>query len=238
MFTNREDILDITRTEALGKSDHVTLLVDLALRTPPEQKKERPNYNKADYTQMRTFLEEIDWEVELKEKTLHQPWQIFINKISEAKTLFVPQTKPGKTQRKKWLDGDTLKAVRKKHQVYRKWLHTQSGNDYVEYAKARNKAAKACKKAKISMEATVAKQVQGNPKSFWSYVKSKTSTRTGISELRSEEGSTAKNKDKAQVLNNFFQSVFTCEPEGNLPPPASFKISYAQKVKDHLHTNS
>ena len=26
------------------------------------------------------------------------------------------------------------------------------------------------------------------------------------------------------MLNNFFQSVFTCEPEGNLPPPPSFKI--------------
>ena len=52
VFTNREDILDITRTGALGKSDHVTLLVDLALRTPPEQEKQRPSYNKADYTQI------------------------------------------------------------------------------------------------------------------------------------------------------------------------------------------
>ena len=88
--------------------------------------------------------------------------------------------------------------MRKKHQVYRRWLHTQSGNDYVEYAKARNKASKACKKAKISMEATVAKQAKGNPKSFWSYVKSKTSTRTGIAELRSEDGSTTKTKTKTR----------------------------------------
>ena len=137
--------------------------MDLALRTPPEQKKQRPNYNKADYTQMRTFLEEIDWEEELKEKTLHQSWQIFTNKINEAKTLFVPQTKLGKTQRKKWLDGDTLKAVRKKHQMYRRWLHTQSGNDYVEYAKARNKAAKACKKAKNQHGGSCSQTSEGKP---------------------------------------------------------------------------
>ena len=54
--------------------------------------------------------------------------------------------------------------------MYRRWLYTQNGNGNVEYAKAHNKAAKACKKAKISMEATVAKQAKGNPKSFWSYV--------------------------------------------------------------------
>ena len=76
------------------------------------------------------------------------------------------------------------------------------------------------------MEATVASQAKENPKSFWSYVKAKTCSRTGISELKKEDGTTAKtDNEKAQVLNNFFQSVFTYEPEGPLPTPPSFQIN-------------
>lgn len=42
------------------------------------------------------------------------------------------------------------------------------------------------------MEATIAEQSKLNPKSFWSYVKSKISIRTGIPDLKKVDGSTAK----------------------------------------------
>ena len=57
VFTNRDDIiLNITKAGALGKSDHVTLLIDLALKKPSKQEKERHNYNKADFEKITTFL--------------------------------------------------------------------------------------------------------------------------------------------------------------------------------------
>ena len=226
VFTNREDIIhDITMAGALGKSDHATILVNLAVSTQTAPKQERLNYHKADYPAMKKFLDMTDWKRELQNLTADQAWSFFKKKVEEAKTRFVPKTKQGGSTKKKWLDGGTLTSVRKKHKLYRRWLSTKSGQDYQEYAKARNKAARECRRAKIRLEATVAEQAKKNPKSFWSYVKSKTSTRTGISDLKKEDGTMAKtDRDKAEVLNAFFQSVFTREPDGRLPTSPHFEF--------------
>ena len=43
------------------------------------------------------------------------------------------------------------------------------------------------------------------PKAFWSYVNSKTRMRSGISDLKDENGTMcSRDADKANILNNFF----------------------------------
>ena len=64
-----------------------------------------------------------------------------------------------------------------------------------------------------------------NNKPFWAYVKAQTGTRSGIADLKREDGSIAKSdREKADVLNKFFQSVYTTEPEGDLPLAPEYSI--------------
>lgn len=232
VFTNRDDILvDIITTSALGKSDHATLIVKLAFTTTTEQKQQRFNYYKANYADMRTFFGAINWENELQGKQVNEAWDTFIARVEEAKHKFVPKTKLGGDKRKKWLDKETLATVRSKHKLYRRWLETRDDQDHQAYVKMRNKVTRKCRKAKIKLEATVAKQAASNPKSFWSFVKAKTCSRTGIADLKRDDGSIAKtDQEKAEVLNDFFQSVFTREPIGDLPMPPHF--DYATSLDD------
>ena len=56
------------------------------------------------------------------------------------------------------------------------------------------------------------------PKQFWRYVKSKTKSVSGVCNLKNEDGSFTKtNKEKADVLNDFFTTVFTKENLETVP---------------------
>ena len=52
--------------------------------------------------------------------------------------------------------------------------------------------------------------VKANPKSLWKFDRSKTTTRTGIGNLKNENTVTD-DKDKAKIFNSYFLSVFTAK---------------------------
>ena len=57
-----------------------------------------------------------------------------------------------------------------------------------------------------------------NSKAFWGYVKESTKSKPGISSLKDpDEKLIDSDTDKANLLNNFFASVFVNEPSGELP---------------------
>ena len=61
-------------------------------------------------------------------------------------------------------------------------------------------------------------ECKSKPKYFWKYVQDKLKISTGIGTLKNENGETiSTDKGKANVLNNFFSSVFTKEDRSNLP---------------------
>ncbi|KAL8594920.1 hypothetical protein ACOMHN_038483 [Nucella lapillus] len=153
-------------------------------------------------------------------------WKVIKSKIENAVQQSVPLKSVGRARIKKWMDRKTLESVRKKHRLFRRWQQTQEIGDYTAYLKARNKTSRECRKAKRNLEATVAAEAKNNPKVFWSYVKSKTMTRSGIGDLKKENGSkTTSDQEKAELLNNFFHSVFTHEDDGPLPDPPTAEYS-------------
>ena len=85
---------------------------------------------------------------------------------------------------------------------------------------ARNAATRDVRRAKRDFEKNLAGDIKLNPKSFWKYVRSKTKIKTGISNLEKDDGTFAPTDvDKAEVLNNFFCSIFTREDVSDIPEP-------------------
>ena len=82
------------------------------------------------------------------------------------------------------------------------------------------------RKRKKDLEKKIANEAKSNPKKFWRYVREKLRTKVGIADLiTNKEGEperlTTTDTEKAQKLAEFFSSVFTREPPGEVPTPAT-----------------
>ena len=81
----------------------------------------------------------------------------------------------------------------------------------------RNITKKAVVKAQADFEKKIMKEFKEKPKQLFNYVREKQKVKSGISRLENEEGNlTEDEKEAANVLNRFFQSVFTEEPDGDV----------------------
>ena len=75
-------------------------------------------------------------------------------------------------------------------------------------------------------EEKIAKESKHNPRAFYSYTKSRIKCKTGIADLFKEDGTKTKSDaEKAELLNDFFQSVFTEETPGQLPEFEGYDFS-------------
>ena len=68
------------------------------------------------------------------------------------------------------------------------------------------------RKAKAQLELNLAAGIKGNKKLFYKYINSKRRTRENLCSLLDEAGNvTTEDKEKADILNAFFTSVFTSQ---------------------------
>ena len=77
------------------------------------------------------------------------------------------------------------------------------------------------RKAKRRFERDIANKCKNNPKSFWSFIRNRLKTKAGVGPLLADKCDKTSikfdDKEKADILQDQFCSVFTKEPEGMLP---------------------
>ena len=62
------------------------------------------------------------------------------------------------------------------------------------------------------------KEFKTKPKQFYSYVRDKQKVKVGVTQLEKDDGSrTESDRETADLLSEFFQSVYTSEPAGDVP---------------------
>ena len=221
IFTNEDGMIEDIKYEApLGKSDHLVLKFDyMCYKKETQVLTSKFNYNKGNYEQLRQELALYDWQEEFENLNVEEGWECFEKKMTIAMERSIPKMKTSNKKRKPlWMNEKVLTKLKKKSEAFKRYMETREGEEYQKYARARNQAKWACREAVREFEKNIAKESKTNPKAFFNYTKSKFKTTSSIPDLDTSKGGKTKGEQqKANLLNEFFSSVFTREDMSNIP---------------------
>jgi hypothetical protein len=222
VITNEEGMVDDIQYEApLGKSDHLVLKFNfLCNKEIQSSKSSKFSFHKGNYTALSEEMSKYEWKEDLTSLTVEESWNLFEKRLMEAMERNIPKRKQKVREKLKplWMNEKVLIKLKKKHAAYRRYLETREGEEYQQYARTRNQAKWACRAAVRDFEKDIAREAKTNPKAFFNYTNSKLKTTSSVPDLDVRKGVKTKGeKQKANLLNDFFSSVFTREDLENIP---------------------
>ena len=232
LLSNEEmQVSDLQYNAPLGKSDHCTISFKYNCYVDFSKPQERCAFHKGDYDSMRYLLTSAKWKDTFLENdgTVEDMWQVFKDKMHELQQRFIPKVSFGVSWRKKGsvpVTKPIQAAIRNKKIAHRQWItiKKRGANDEItrkEFKKARNKVNSMMRDLKRKIERKIAKGAKSNPKAFWAHVRGKLKTKSGIAPLLDDSCCNSPkrfaDRDKANILQNQFSSVFTKEPPQDIP---------------------
>lgn len=223
LTNDHNNISNIETTSPLGKSDHslIKIVTNFETTSDNSNKPKKYIYNKGNYSEMEEGMN-INWKDHLENKTTQEKWDTFQEKIHQNMEAHIP--KRAQHPRRKNLpkiDPKLLSKIKRKNRLWHRYVETKEFQKYKEFTKLRNQIRNDTRRSRKATEKEIANDIKSNPKAFWSYVNSKTKSKSGIANLEYQRDGvshlTSTDKEKTEVLSEFFTSVFTKEPEGQIP---------------------
>ncbi|GAB0184015.1 hypothetical protein GRJ2_000866800 [Grus japonensis] len=168
------------------------------------------DFRRAHFSLFRESHGILPWDKVLEGRGAQDSWLVFKGPLLQAQEQCIPtKRKSGKnTWRPAWMNKELLGKVKQKKEAYRGWKQGQVA--WEEYRETVRTARDQVRKAKAQIELNLARDVKDKKKSFYRYASDKRRMRENVGPLRNETGNlVTQDMEKAEVLNDFFASVFT-----------------------------
>ena len=226
-----EQISELSYTAPLGKSDHSVLLFNFNCYLDTKVPTSRFNYDKVDYKSIEWEITRGEWQEQFIQNagfnSVEDNWNNLKEMLLGMRDKYVPKTKSSQ-----WnsdgnfpISNELHQTIKEKDRLHRKWIKALNGeNEDLErqrYVRVRNKVNRDIRQMKREHEGNICNESKENPKRFWQHIRSNLKTKSGIHPLL--KSPTDKNSikyedaDKAEILQDQFCSVFTREPDDDIP---------------------
>ena len=221
IITNNPDrVLNVSDGGRLGKSDHC--IINLVLVANPKkvtQSRKRQNWSKADTVKLKQCIKEANWqEILERDADVEAKWAEFKRVVDTAMNLHVPKSTCKPPEQPKWITREIIRLLGRKKRAWKVLKLYPTQENLGRYKSLEKEVTVKIRKAKRNQEKKLANPGKNNARTFASYIKSKTKAVIGIGPIRMPDGTLAtEDKDMAELLNNFFASVFTVSTGLNLP---------------------
>ena len=215
IFSTAENLVnEVNIGPAFSTSDHriITFKLKIEAGKMKVSKEKVPDFRRANFTRLRSILNNSDWSKISSESDIDKAWEAFTTELNSAVTLCVPcRDRRPPTNKPKWWNNEISKSLSLKKRAFKKYVSTHSQDDKLELDRIRRETKKLIKASKKNLEEYIAEASKSNPKEFYSYVNKKKTLACGIGPLIKENKLTNDENEMASILNNFFASVFTNE---------------------------
>ena len=219
LCSDRNLIQNIVGNVPLGMSDHDSIVMKLQpLTREAETQPLRPDFKKADYNLINSFLITLDWADIYKDCIDAQDYfKAFMNVINTVIYKFVPFVNDSPKVHIPW-QNDNIKRLRKIKQ--RRWQRYRSRRNVVNYAKYQESAKElqnASLKSKCAYEKNLFDGKSIDCRKFYNYIRKHTTVCSSIPCMKSADNTLATSDyEKANLFSEYFSTVFT-EDNGIMP---------------------
>ncbi|KFV20004.1 hypothetical protein N340_00444, partial [Tauraco erythrolophus] len=168
------------------------------------------DFRKADFGLFKDLLTRVQWDEALEGRGAQESWLIFKDHLLQAQEWCIPTKRMSgrNTRRPAWMNKELLDQLGHKKKAYRGWKQGQVA--WEENREIVQVTRHQVRKAKALIELNLARDIKGNKKGFYRYASDKKRSRENVGPLQKETGHLAtQGAEKADVLNDFFASVFT-----------------------------
>ncbi len=228
LLTDDEKIIrNIEYHSPLGKSDHAVLQFEILCYSRLHQyRKLKYYFDSANYDAMKKDFENIKWAEVMNDNTnVSSMWDSFYEVTSDMINKHVQHRIVTCNKNTQWsvpMDNRLRAVIRNKHRCWTRYMETRNPQRHRDFCKLRNKVTKMTRNQRREFEKKLAKESKTNPKAVWKYIHSKSRVKEDVSDLYTDPNdvnspTTSNSKKKANLLAEFYTSVFTVEPDGDVP---------------------
>ena len=236
LLTTEENIIEnVSVGEPFSTSDHQIVRWELSWDEIEEVKayQDRYNFFRGDYERARNKIREKDLMEKIRGIGVEKSWNTFLQCMTEVIQETVPKHRK-LNKRKPWMTRTVQRKRRAKNKAWKmyqqikKTVDTRSDTETAlklkklksKYDQKRNEAKRAIKEAVTVYEQKLANNVKIDSKSFYTYVRSKQKKKDRVGPLKNSQGEVIReDEESAEILNEYFGSVFTRENLQNIPEP-------------------
>ena len=220
LFVTSHSLLpyNIEVNEPFSSSDHCVITSEILVTgTPPNQEVPIKDFRNTNWEFVHHYLAAIDWQSLLtSDLSVSSMWIRIKNILSYVIDTFVP-TKIKKSKiSAPWFNNNLKRLSRKKRRLYHRLKRFPSDRNRALYTRSVRLLKNQTDCTKANYEKNLFFKKSTSPKTFYSYVNSKFKERVGVQSLIVNGDPHHSDQDKANLLSNQYNSVYT-EDDGSNP---------------------
>ena len=189
----------------------------------PKVKRSVYNFKIANWSRLKQVLSHIPWELGHVPDDVNTSLSNWCESLNSAVNDHIPKRIFRCVHDPPWINKEVLPLLKQKNIQRKKSRTSRNPVDIAKFKQLRRESKILIAKKKRDQANKLKKSVFENPKRFWSYVKSSTRSSQSPNFLRNGQTYTTDSREKANLLNAFFHSVFNpcdIEPPAYIPTPS------------------